>query len=285
MALQDISFSLDAGQMVAFVGPNGAGKSTTMQILSGCLRPDSGTVQIAGKNLQQDPIFCKQNIGYLPEHPPLYPDMDIFSFLLFAAKIKRKNIPISRIKRVLEEVGLHDDGKRIIGKLSKGYQQRVGIAQALLHDPPLLILDEPFTGLDPQQRIEIRHLLLDMVRRNRTILLSTHILSEVADLCDRLIIIASGRIIREERFKTLRSMADRVSITVQNNIDDLEKKLSGIPQISNIFRCENGRIELEITEDIRTELAKIAVPHGLVELKKATKIEDVYLRIINGGLS
>ena len=282
-ALQGISFSLDAGEIVAFLGPNGAGKSTAMKIMSGCAGADTGEVYIAGKSMQNEPIFCKQQIGYLPEHPPLYPDMDIFSFLTFVSKIKRKSISTSAIEKTLELVGLHHEEHRVIGNLSKGYQQRVGLAQALIHDPPLLLLDEPFTGLDPEQRIAFRQILMDLVRQNRTVLLSTHILSDVADLCDRLIIISEGKIIGEERFKTLRSIAERISITVQNNVDDFIKNIEVLPQITNIFPCENGRVEVELTSDIRTVLATKAIPYGLVELKKATKIEEVYLRIIHGS--
>jgi ABC-2 type transport system ATP-binding protein len=193
-AVDDISFSLNKGEIVGFLGPNGAGKSTTMKIITGYLKPDKGTAVVSGINVQDDPLAAKRKIGYLPEANPLYYDMYVREYLEFVADVH--NIPDkkNKINNILETVGLTPERRKKTGQLSKGYKQRVGLAAALLHDPEVLVLDEPTTGLDPNQILEIRELIRNL-GKNKTVLFSTHILQEVEAICDRVIIINKGRIV------------------------------------------------------------------------------------------
>ncbi len=197
-ALRDVSFRVAAGEVVGFLGPNGAGKTTTMRILTGFLPATSGTVRVDGHDVSEDSIETRRQIGYLPETPPLYNDLTVDSYLGFVAKIK--GIPrarrAERIDHAADSCGLSTVRRRVIGTLSKGFRQRVGIAQALVHDPKVLILDEPTVGLDPHQIIEIRNLIASLAGE-RTVVLSTHILPEVAQLCKRVIIISDGRIVAD----------------------------------------------------------------------------------------
>lgn len=197
-AIRGVTFSVAAGEIVGFLGPNGAGKSTTMRILTGFFPASSGTASIAGHEVHANPMAVKRSLGYMPERVPLYEEMTVATFLHFVAKVKgvswraRK----SEVGRVMERCSLTDMSKRLIGNLSKGYRQRVGLAQTLLGNPPVLILDEPTAGLDPKQIIEIRELIKSL-RGSHTVLLSTHILPEVAMVCDRVIIVNKGRVVTE----------------------------------------------------------------------------------------
>ena len=194
-AVDHASFKINKGEIVGFLGPNGAGKSTTMNILTGYLSATEGTVKVDGQDILDYPTEIKRKIGYLPENPPLYMDMTVGEFLSFAAEIK--GIPATerkdKMNRVMETVGVHDVSKRLIKNLSKGYKQRVGLAQAIVHDPPILILDEPTSGLDPNQIIEIRALIRELGKR-KAVILSTHILQEVEAVCSRILILNEGRI-------------------------------------------------------------------------------------------
>jgi ABC-2 type transport system ATP-binding protein len=195
-AVEDISFELQPGEVLGFLGPNGAGKSTTMQIISGVLAPSSGRVRLDGIDLRQDPIQAKRALGYLPENPPLYPEMRVDEYLRFCARIHRVSAADSdhAVARAKARCGLSPMGSRVIGNLSKGYQQRVGIAQAIIHNPRIIILDEPTSGLDPNQVREIRSLIRDLAE-SCGVLLSTHILPEVQSLCDRVLILHQGRLV------------------------------------------------------------------------------------------
>ncbi|HAC79851.1 MAG TPA: MFS transporter [Deltaproteobacteria bacterium] len=197
-AVRGISFSAAAGQIVGFLGPNGAGKTTTMRMLTGFLPPSSGTASIAGFDVQDAPDEVRRRIGYLPETPPLYPEMTVDSYLLFVARLK--GMPRSRLRaacnQALEKTNLVDVRHRILGHLSKGYRQRVGLAQAIVHEPEVLILDEPTVGLDPGQIIEIRELIRSLAG-DHTVILSTHILPEVAETCEKIVIINEGHLTRE----------------------------------------------------------------------------------------
>jgi ABC-2 type transport system ATP-binding protein len=204
LAIRDVSFSVARGEILGFLGPNGAGKTTTMRILTGFMPATSGTVTVDGFDVFENSFEVRRRIGYLPETPPLYIDMTVESYLQFVARIKA--VPRSdladAVARVLKTCGLADVRERLTGHLSKGYRQRVGLAQALIHDPPVLVLDEPTIGLDPRQIIEIRKLIRELAG-NRTVILSTHILPEVSQICEKVVILAAGRIALEERMETL----------------------------------------------------------------------------------
>jgi ABC-2 type transport system ATP-binding protein len=204
MAIRDVSFNVARGEILGFLGPNGAGKTTTMRILTGFMPATSGTVTVDGFDVFESSFEVRRRIGYLPETPPLYTDMTVVGYLQFVARIKavpRSDIA-DAVARVLVTCGLTDVRQRLTGHLSKGYRQRVGLAQALIHDPPVLVLDEPTIGLDPRQIIEIRKLIHELAG-NRTVILSTHILPEVSQICEKVVILAAGRIALEERMENL----------------------------------------------------------------------------------
>jgi ABC-2 type transport system ATP-binding protein len=204
VAVKDVSFKAENGSILGFLGPNGAGKTTTMRIITGYMPASAGTVLIDGLDIFSQSLEARRKIGYLPENPPLYPDMRVEAYLRFVAKLR--DVPRAKIESALEHVldvcGLTDMSHRICGQLSKGYRQRVGLAQALIHDPPVLVLDEPTIGLDPRQIHEIRGLIHNL-SGNRTVVLSTHILPEVSQICDKVVIIADGRVVLEEYLKQL----------------------------------------------------------------------------------
>ena len=195
-ALDDIGFRLEEGEICGFLGPNGAGKSTTMKIITGCLNDYQGEVRIKEMNLRENPLKIKAIIGYLPEQNPLYPDLYIREYLLHVARLYRVGRPVAKVNAIIERTGLEPEIQKKIGQLSKGYRQRVGLAQALVHDPEILILDEPMTGLEPNQLEEIRHLIKETGKK-KTVLLSTHIMQEVEAICDRVIIINQGKIVAD----------------------------------------------------------------------------------------
>ncbi len=204
VAVKDVSFNAENGSILGFLGPNGAGKTTTMRIITGYMPATAGTVLIDGLDIFSQSLEARRKIGYLPESPPLYPDMRVEAYLKFVAKLR--GVPRAKLEPALEHVlevcGLRDVSHRICGQLSKGYRQRVGLAQALIHDPPVLVLDEPTIGLDPRQIHEIRGLIHNLAG-NRTVVLSTHILPEVSQICDKVVIIADGRVVLEEYLKKL----------------------------------------------------------------------------------
>jgi len=204
-AVQDLNFRLEEGQIVGFLGPNGAGKSTTLKMLLGLIQPSSGSVQIDGKDPQDQAISLKKQIGYLAENNPLYPEMYVREFLEFIANIHQLENAQVRIQEVIEWVGLQKEAHKKIQELSKGYQQRVGIALAIIHDPKILILDEPTSGLDPNQRDEIRD-LIQSLRKNRIILFSSHILSEVEAICDRVLLIHQGKLVSDSPMKEIKDL-------------------------------------------------------------------------------
>jgi ABC-2 type transport system ATP-binding protein len=204
-AVQDLNFRLEEGQIVGFLGPNGAGKSTTLKMLLGLIQPSSGSVQIDGKDPQDQVIELKKQIGYLAENNPLYPEMYVREFLEFIANIHQVENPAVRIQEVIEWVGLQKEAHKKIQELSKGYQQRVGIALSILNDPKILILDEPTSGLDPNQRNEIRDLIKNL-QKNRIILFSSHLLSEVEAICDRVLLIHQGKLVSDSPMKEIKDL-------------------------------------------------------------------------------
>jgi ABC-2 type transport system ATP-binding protein len=216
-AVDGISFSLKPGEIVGFLGPNGAGKSTTMKILTGYLHPSSGTAKVADYDLSSQSMAARRCVGYLPEHNPLYTDMYVKEFLLFSGKLygmSRKTLT-SRVEEMIALCGLEVERKKKIGQLSKGYRQRVGLAQSFLHDPAVLILDEPTTGLDPNQILEIRE-LIKTAGHNKTVLFSTHIMQEVEALCDRVIIINRGKVVSDTSLQILRQSGNSMEEIFRN---------------------------------------------------------------------
>jgi ABC-2 type transport system ATP-binding protein len=285
-ALDDISFSIQKGEIVAFLGPNGAGKTTTMRILTGFMPPTSGSVQIAGFDCLEEPWEVKKHIGYLPETPPLYLELTVKEYLIFVGRIKRLGTEQlkKRMELIVQQTGLKEVQGRVIGHLSRGYRQRVGLAQALLHNPPVLILDEPTTGLDPNQIIEIRDLIKNLAG-SHTIILSTHLLAEATAICQKVIIIHQGQIVAidtpEQLGATLRQ-AEVLNLTVKQPDPEL---LEALRQISGVMQVSPGPtpntfvLETHIGEDVREELTKLVVTRGagLLELTTQTvTLEDVF---------
>ncbi|MEE8124415.1 MAG: ATP-binding cassette domain-containing protein [Nitrospirales bacterium] len=285
-ALDDISFSINKGEIVAFLGPNGAGKTTTMRILTGFMPPTSGTVRIAGFDCLEEPWEIKKHIGYLPETPPLYLELTVQEYLTFVGRIKRlepKELQ-ERMDTIISQTGLAEVQRRVIGHLSRGYRQRVGLAQALLHNPPVLILDEPTTGLDPNQIIEIRELIKNLAG-SHTIILSTHILAEATALCQRVIIIHQGRIVAVDTPDHLGAMlreSETLSLMVKQSDPTLREALQSIPGVIRVSQgptANTYRIETQVGQDIREALTKLVVNRdaGLLELTMVpVTLEDVF---------
>ena len=219
IAVDDISFEIKSGEIVGFLGPNGAGKSTTMKIISCFIPPTKGTVTVCGFDVSNDDLKVKKKVGYLPESNPLYYDMYVKEFLSFIASLHKINNKKERIKEMIEMVGLQNEQHKKIGTLSKGYKQRVGLAQAMIHDPDVLILDEPTSGLDPNQIIEIRELIKNF-GKDKTVLLSTHIMQEVESMCDRVIIINEGKLVADDSVESIKKGNKKA------NMEDIFKKLT-----------------------------------------------------------
>ena len=241
-ALDDVRFSIASGEIVGLLGPNGAGKTTVLKILTGYLQPDHGAVTVDGLDVLTDTLAVQQRIGYLPENAPLYPELTVQSYLRHVAELRRlaPDDARARIAAALAETGLLDQMTRPIGELSKGYRQRVGLAQAILHKPRLLILDEPSVGLDPTQIVQMRRLIRELARQS-TVLFSTHILSEVEALCDRAVIIMQGRIRADADLETL-AAGSAVLLTLAADVPDARERLLAAPGVAAVER-EPGRAE------------------------------------------
>jgi ABC-2 type transport system ATP-binding protein len=285
-----VTFSVSRGEILGFLGPNGAGKTTTMRMLTGFVPATSGRARVAGFDVEQDPLEVKRRIGYLPEHPPLYREMIVRVFLEFVATIRgvpKKDVR-ARVDRALERCGLSSVAGRLIGLLSKGYQQRVGIAQAILHDPDVLILDEPTVGLDPAQIREIRELIKSFAGEH-TVILSTHILAEVTMTCNRVLIINEGRIAADETLEALAARGtrtSRVALRLARGGDGVEAQIRGIPGVRAVSGQDGAFIvETDGDRDPREEIAARAVAQGwgLLEMRPITlSLEDIFIRIIRG---
>jgi gliding motility-associated transport system ATP-binding protein len=242
VAIRDVSFKADRGQILGFLGPNGAGKTTTMRIITGFMPATSGTVLIDGLDIFTDSLEARRRIGYLPENPPLYADMRVGDYLRFVARLRgvgRADLG-EAIDRVIEVCGLKDMAQRICGQLSKGYRQRVGLAQALVHSPPVMVLDEPTIGLDPRQIHEIRELIRSLAA-DRTIVLSTHILPEVSQICDRVVIINEGRVVLEESLASLPAGMTLEEVFLE--AISKEANAGGVPPEETLEEVEAGHSE------------------------------------------
>jgi ABC-2 type transport system ATP-binding protein len=297
VAVDNISFEVEKGQIVGFLGPNGAGKTTTMRVLTCFLPPTAGTASVAGFDVQEHPIEVKRRIGYLPESPPVYPEMEVTEYLEFTGKLK--GIPSADIKKRVDEVlgrcAIGDVRDKLIGKLSKGYRQRVGLAQAIIHNPDVLILDEPTSGLDPKQIIEIRELLKSLAG-NHTIILSTHILSEVEHSCERVIIISQGKLVAIDSVANLTNRlrgSESVALEVEAaagspNPSDVQVRLEQVAGVRSVVMkdSKDGRLTFEVESlqgrQIRADLARSVVNAGwnLSELRPVgLSLEEVFLQL------
>ncbi len=298
VAVDDISFQVEKGQIVGFLGPNGAGKTTTMRVLTCFLPPTAGSAQVAGFDVLTQPLEVKRRIGYLPEAPPLYPEMEVREYLTFVARLK--GIPRADLRRRVEEVcdrcAVGEYRDKLISKLSRGYRQRVGLAQAIIHNPDVLILDEPTAGLDPKQIIETRQLIKSLAG-DHTIILSTHILSEVEQTCQHVIIINKGKLVAEpdtvenltRRLRGAESVA--VEIEMRDGIPDAaaaQRRLEQVAGVSRVIQRESrdGRLVFEVESlqgrQVRAELARAVVGSGwnLSELRPlALSLEQIFLEL------
>lgn len=268
-AVNQISLTVQAGEIVGFLGPNGAGKSTTMKIATGYLSPTGGTVEVNGFDVRTHPMDVRRSVGYLPEHNPLYLDLYVKEYLRFAGSLHgmRGSDLSRRIAEMIELVGLEREQHKRIGQLSKGYRQRVGLAQALLHNPPVLILDEPTTGLDPNQLAEIRQVIRD-AGRDKTVLFSTHIMQEVEAICDRVIIINRGQIVADQPLSQLRSASAGASIVVVAEFEGPLANptiLASIPGVEGVEPMEHGQYRITAGQDIdlRGAIFRLAADQSL----------------------
>lgn len=291
-AISDLSFTVNKGDVVGFLGPNGAGKSTTMKIITGFMAPSSGIAQIAGIDVFENPIEVKKRIGYLPETPPVYGDMFVRDYLTYVAKLKKveKNQIQKQVDYAIEKTNLGQVQKRMIQNLSKGFKQRVGIAQAIVSDPEVLILDEPTVGLDPKQVAEIRDLILSL-KGQHTIILSTHILSEVQATCEKVIIINKGKIVAQDtidRLSQLESGHQRLQIRTLKDVPNMSELLTGVSALRSIQQGSNLQhwtVDLESPEENIALIAERIVQSGsgLLELApQKVGLEDVFLRLTYG---
>jgi ABC-2 type transport system ATP-binding protein len=285
-AIENLTFNAKKGEILGFLGPNGAGKTTTMRILSGFIPPTSGTVEIAGFDLIEKSIEVRKRVGYLPETIPLYPEMTVHEYLTFMADLRSIKEPEKQIKQVLEKVNLIDREKGYIGNLSKGMRQRLGLAQAIIHNPDVLVLDEPTIGLDPAQIIEVRNLIRE-IGQQHTVLLSTHILSEAEQLCDRVLIINKGHIVAEDTPERLQSRligAQRVVLTIGGDSDGFEEIVKNVPGVNFTHKSGYGSLEFESLpgQDARASVARALIQEGyeLLELRSiGVSLEDIFLQL------
>jgi ABC-2 type transport system ATP-binding protein len=295
-AIENLSFHADKGEILGFLGPNGAGKTTTMRILTGFMPPTSGRASVAGFDVVDQSLEVRRRVGYMPESVPLYPDMTVFDYLKFMADLRHLPDGEDRVDGVLEQVHMVDRSESYISSLSKGLRQRVGLAQALLHEPEVLILDEPTIGLDPAHIIEVRN-IIQKIGSERTVLLSTHILFEAQQVCNRVLIINNGRIVAEDTPEQLQSRlagAQRVVLHVRGDLDELGHTLSQVAGVTLLPResftpvvttgSSDGKFELETIpgEDIRPEIARAVVAAGfdLLEMRQVgMSLEEIFLEL------
>ena len=283
-AVDDISFEVHQGEVLGFLGPNGAGKTTTMKIITGYLPQTAGTATVCGFDVNADPMQARACIGYLPEHNPLYKDMYVREYLEFTAGIHGIAKPGKRVQEMIERTGLSSHKHKHIGELSKGYRQRVGLAQAMLHDPQVLILDEPTSGLDPNQIVEIRQ-LIRALGKEKTVILSTHILGEVEAVCDRAIIINSGKIVADASIGELKKQFSGQSvITVEFGEPVDVKLLKALPKVQKVTPAGSNRWQLstESGYDLRADISAFAAKQKLtlLELRKEQfSVEDIFQQL------
>jgi len=294
VGIENISFEAKKGEILGLLGPNGAGKTTAMRILTCFMPPTSGEARIAGFDVLGDSLEVRKRIGYLPENVPLYHDLTVRAYLEFVARLKRmprSNRP-ARIRQVMEECGVHDVRDRTIGKLSKGYRQRVGLSQALLNDPDVLILDEPTIGLDPRQIVEIRNLIRSLAGE-RTVILSTHILPEASLLCQRVIIMNNGKLVTADTPENLKNRLQRsmvVDLTVRGALETVREALGALADVKSVALLDSPdanthimRVESHDNRDIREALSRAVVERGLGLLRLSSidlSLEEIFVRLV-----
>jgi gliding motility-associated transport system ATP-binding protein len=285
-AIENLSFEAKQGEVVGFLGPNGAGKTTTMRILTGYMPPTYGTAEVAGFDILNDSLEVRRRVGYLPETVPLYPDMTVFDYLKFMADLRHIPNVDDMVDDALEMVKMSQRSEGYIANLSKGMRQRIGLAQALLHRPEVLILDEPTIGLDPAQVVEVRSIIRE-IGKERTVLLSTHILSEAQQLCDRVLIINKGRIVTEDTPENLQARlmgAERAIIRIKGEADELVPIIDKIKGVQNVIVQADGSLEFQYATgmDVRPEVARSVVKanYELLELSPITlSLEEIFLEL------
>lgn len=286
-ALSNVSFNAEQGEILGFLGPNGAGKTTTMRVLTGYMPPTEGTASVAGFDVFKDSIDVRRHVGYMPETVPLYPDMTVRGYVRYMADLRSVPHAADRVSEVLKTVGMYERRESLIRSISKGMRQRVGLAQALVHDPEVLILDEPTIGLDPHQTLEVRELVRELGKAH-TIMFSTHILSEAEQVCDRVIIIDKGQIVAMDSPQVLRDrlqQGGRLFVRVSANADPkaVIKKLSGVAAVATVEPYADGyTITASAAADIRARLASAVISAGwdLLELRPlAMSLEDIFLEL------
>jgi ABC-2 type transport system ATP-binding protein len=293
-AVDNVSFEVRKGEILGFLGPNGAGKTTTMRILTCFIPPTEGTASVAGFDIFQSPLDVKRRIGYLPETPPLYPEMKVFDYLQFVARIKglSGSRVDGRVETVIDRCEIAEVREQLIDQLSKGYRQRVGLAQALVHDPDVLVLDEPTAGLDPKQIIQTRELIKSLAG-DHTIILSTHILPEVSMTCERVVIINGGRVVAEGTPQSLTARfqgTEVLTLTVEGGEEPVRQAISGISGVTRVQakpvddEVRTYEVETAAGRDVRADIAREIVEQGfrLLELRQTSmNLEDVYLNVIS----
>ena len=285
-AIQNLSFDAQQGEIVGFLGPNGAGKTTTMRILTGYMPPTDGEAIVAGYDVVEESLEVRKRVGYLPETVPLYTDMVVFDYLKFMGELRHIPNVDDRVDEVLDMVGLLERSNGYIGNLSKGMRQRVGLAQALLHRPEVLILDEPTIGLDPGQVVEVRSLIRE-IGKERTVLLSTHLLHEAQNICDRVLIINKGKIVAEDTTENLQARligAERVVVRVRGESDELADTIKSVKGVRGVETKDDGAVEFEFAsgKDLRPEVAKEIIKSGydLLELRPlGMSLEEIFLEL------
>jgi ABC-2 type transport system ATP-binding protein len=285
-AIDNLTFDAEQGEIVGFLGPNGAGKTTTMRILTGYMPPSEGTATVAGYDIIEESLEVRKRVGYLPETVPLYTDMTALDYLKFMADLRHIPESEDRAYETLEQVNLQDRANGYIGNFSKGMRQRVGLAQALIHRPEVLILDEPTIGLDPAQVVEMRNVIKE-IGKDRTVLLSTHILSEAQNICDRVLIINKGKIVTEDTPENLQSRlagAQRVIVRVRGEADELPAKISKVKGVRDVESKPDGTVEFEFSagQDVRPQVAKTIIQAGfdLLEMRPVgLSLEEIFLEL------
>ena len=285
-AISNLNFEAEQGEVVGFLGPNGAGKTTTMRILTGYMPPTDGTATVAGYDVVEESLEVRKRVGYVPETVPLYTDMSAIDYLEFMADLRHIPNSKDRAYETLKMVGLENRAESYIGSLSKGMRQRVGLAQALIHQPEVLILDEPTIGLDPAQVVEVRNVIKDLGKQ-RTVLLSTHILSEAQQVCDRVLIINKGKIVAEDTPENLQSRltgSERVALLVRGETDELPKIINKIKGVQRAESMPDGSVEFQFApgQDVRPEVARTVIKSGydLLEMRPVgMSLEEIFLEL------